>query len=557
MSALDYSKYCVLDVETNGLDSERHDLLSVSIYFPDKDEYYEKFFPLHYNEDVYTTHINGITREMLKGQRHWSQTSINTLLRKYHIEDRTVLTYGSLDEKFLYSYFARHLLLGFEHFHFFNMKRLILSSAFSEGNVTKDNLCKLLKIDGVEKVHSGKNDCRLEWELFKVIHDNPIIITGNKVELLSPNYIIPVSKLTSYPNFKYFRQIKNFSAETTVIKSWTITSKDFRTFCIGTLKGFVVEHMLNTHLQVQKQNNLPFLSHNASHNKYVGELPSTMEEVPIVLNRDGTISIPKRGWEDYATMCNRAIDKLRSTVKDMADYIKEIIFVGEPILSQELVVNEQDKVLALCDLSNYQSVLEIKSGSYYDPLQLYYEANGRDIYLLASKDTISEIAETVTFEIQKITLKEDLKTSQTMNEKRTKKRNLLKSQLAEKNIDLINYYNGKHQAKMQCKTCGHKWMMRGNEITGRTLCPKCKAKARREKEEEKIRLKKEKAEARKNPKKTILDRPVRNITTGIVYKSVKEAADAYNGTPTYISNCCAGKFEKAYKCQWEFVNEKE
>ena len=66
---IDKSKFVVLDVETNGLSSIYEDLLSVSIYKPDTDEYYDRFFPLELQSSVWTTKINGITSEMLKGKK--------------------------------------------------------------------------------------------------------------------------------------------------------------------------------------------------------------------------------------------------------------------------------------------------------------------------------------------------------------------------------------------------------------------------------------------------------------------------------------------------------
>ena len=57
--------YVVLDVETNGLSSLNDDLLSISIYQPDTQKIYNRFFPLELGRNVYTTHINGITKKDL------------------------------------------------------------------------------------------------------------------------------------------------------------------------------------------------------------------------------------------------------------------------------------------------------------------------------------------------------------------------------------------------------------------------------------------------------------------------------------------------------------
>ena len=63
MKSEDLKKYVVLDVETNGLSSINDDLLSVSIYKKKEKKEYNRFLPLELNDDVYTTHINGITKK--------------------------------------------------------------------------------------------------------------------------------------------------------------------------------------------------------------------------------------------------------------------------------------------------------------------------------------------------------------------------------------------------------------------------------------------------------------------------------------------------------------
>ncbi len=85
--------------------------------------------------------------------------------------------------------------------HFFNFKRNIISSRFSGGNITKDNLCRLYEIDNVQELHTGANDCLLEWELFKKMDNNRLLITNNKVFEFNEDYIVPASYLATYPNF--------------------------------------------------------------------------------------------------------------------------------------------------------------------------------------------------------------------------------------------------------------------------------------------------------------------------------------------------------------------
>ena len=79
------NQYVVLDVETNGLSSLRDDLLSISIYQPDTQKMYNRFLPLELNRDVYTTHINGITKKDLKKATPLNQDEVNALIDEYDL----------------------------------------------------------------------------------------------------------------------------------------------------------------------------------------------------------------------------------------------------------------------------------------------------------------------------------------------------------------------------------------------------------------------------------------------------------------------------------------
>ena len=167
MEKIDKSKYVVLDVETNGLSSISCDLLSISIYSPDNQKVYNRFLPLELNDCVLTTGINGITEEMLLNKPALNQEEFNTLINDFDLENRIILHYGAIDEKFIKNYLKRKKIKGFENLKFYNIKHNIISSKFSEGNITKDNLCELYNIENVTKIHSGINDCILEWKLFE------------------------------------------------------------------------------------------------------------------------------------------------------------------------------------------------------------------------------------------------------------------------------------------------------------------------------------------------------------------------------------------------------
>lgn len=161
--------YIVFDVETNGLKSKHNDLLSISLYKPDDGKEYSKFLPLEINTRIYTTRINGITKKNLIGATALKQSDFDNIVEEFELEKRTILIYAGkdFDATFLREYMKRHNISGYEKLTFYNFKNNIISSRYSDGNITKDNLCRLFGIGDVDDVHNGLNDCKLEWELFE------------------------------------------------------------------------------------------------------------------------------------------------------------------------------------------------------------------------------------------------------------------------------------------------------------------------------------------------------------------------------------------------------
>lgn len=94
-------KYVVLDVETNGISCIKYDLLSISFYMSDKKKKYTRLLPLELNDKVYTTEINGIKKSMLKKQKHLTQKEVDSLIKRFELDKRVILTYSNLDEKFI------------------------------------------------------------------------------------------------------------------------------------------------------------------------------------------------------------------------------------------------------------------------------------------------------------------------------------------------------------------------------------------------------------------------------------------------------------------------
>ena len=381
-------QYVVLDVETNGLSSRRDDLLSISIYKPDDKKTYERFLPLEKQDRVLTTHINGIYKRQLKNKKPLSQEELDQVIEEFELDKRTILTYGSIDEKFIKNYLFSHHLRGYEKMNFYNFKHDIISSAFSGGNVTKDNLCKLYHIRGVKGVHNGLNDCILEWKLFDRMNGNQLLITDDKVFELNKEYIVPVSLLTYHTNFKYLLpNLPKLVFEENMLFSHTISEEGIEYFP-NNMNGILIEQMLNHLGNVEKIDSRVFLFENKSKLKYIGSLPSMYVKIPIAEKADGSIQVLDDRYKDLEERMNKSNETIRRNIGPLISFINDNIFKNGNVKSQELVINKEANILALCDWSNQESILEIKAAYTKTEkylYQLYYEAAGRKTYILKTK----------------------------------------------------------------------------------------------------------------------------------------------------------------------------
>ncbi|MDY6070725.1 MAG: hypothetical protein SPJ80_04735, partial [Bacilli bacterium] len=118
------------------------------------------------------------------------------------------------------------------------------------------------------------------------------------------------------------------------------------------------------------------------------------KEIPVIPMGDGKFESVHPEDEEEVKEVNDVTSFIMAELSSTVKFIKEEIFHSSPILSQELSISKDKKVFALCDLSNEKSVLEIKTydvRDFFDPnllndnvcQQLYYEANGRNAYILS------------------------------------------------------------------------------------------------------------------------------------------------------------------------------
>ena len=474
--AVDKSKYVVLDIETNGL-RITNDILTISIFKPDDGMIFNKYLPLELNPFLSSeaTKVNGITEKDLIGASPLTQKDVDKIIKDFELDKRIVLTYGNFDKRMLKHYFLRKGLVGFQRFNFYNFKDDIISSRWSEGNITKDNLCNIYGISNVTEIHSSVNDCILEWELFENMDSKKLFITNNKVFEMNNDYIIPISYFDSHPKLeKYVSDFPYVKIETQLLRRFKLRGEGINRF--GTnINGMLIEHLINSMLKVNKHNSRPFLLANKSKLRFLGTLPSKVYEIPLYFKEDGTVKEVNVQDRAKAKEFNKSILKLKRQLGPIIKFIAHEIFEDEKINSQELVVNKEDNVLALCDLSTKNAILEIKTNykadAYMFRNQLYYEANGRKAFLL--QVDWSGLPDAFAIEI--------LEANLSLGERQKKGGRELSLEIVEERIGNENievaYYAGRNtKLTLKCKTCEYEWQSTYYKAIKDSECPFCKPK---------------------------------------------------------------------------------
>lgn len=394
------NKYIVFDVETNGLRVAKDDLLSLSILDPSTGMCYHRYFPLDLQPLVITTSIHGITDDDLLAATHITQSEMDEIIAYFHLKDRILLSYsggeGLFDKNFVVNYCERHQVHGFEDLTYENIKSSVPTISYEiRGQVTKDNLCKLLNVKGVRRIHSGLNDCILQWKLFEQLKTNQLFFIKERLYKFNPEYVIPVTYLNHSEELAKYAGISvpKIEAKTREVFHYAVPRsvvRKIRKFPTN-ITGIALENAIDYLLSAKKQNNREFLSQNKKKLECLGSFASKYRDIPMELGDDGTLKAVNENDEVLVEEINASTELFMDNVSELIEYIKDKIFVDEEVLSQELCFSENEKVLALCDLSSKTAVIEVKTCNIYTSIgtidlgyarQLFYQSHGRKTYIL-------------------------------------------------------------------------------------------------------------------------------------------------------------------------------
>ena len=402
------SNYVVLDVETNGLSKKYDDLLSVTIYSPSEHKCYNRFLPLDMQPVVKTSLINGIKDCDLKDKYHLNQSEVDKIINYFDLNNKTILVYSGttdFDSSFINNYLQRHCLTGFENVKYDNIKKHIPSGVFGfEGSASKDNMCKMFGIEGVNSVHTGLNDCLLEWKLFEKFEQFKPIRIGDKFYKFNKDYIIPITILMNNRELFHYANIPEeyILGSTRRIFNYKISEKALKKVkkFDTNITGISLENIIYSELNAEHQDNSKFLLENKKKLEEVATLETKLNLIDISVNADGYIEAINDKDKEFVKKVNKVASIFRKELTSVVCFIRDNIFKKDKIYSQELIIADNKKVLALCDLSSNSSILEIKT---YEPrttnlgyldtnlaYQLYYQSNGRNVYYL-SVDMITDL----------------------------------------------------------------------------------------------------------------------------------------------------------------------
>ena len=240
--------------------------------------------------------------------------------------------------------------------------------------------------------------------------------------------------------------------------------------------------MIDVLVGAEEQNNSSFLIENKSKSEFIGSMFWEMNTVDVFVNSDGTISFFDPRYRKEEKKVNSQIEILKSELSDVVDYIKKDIFKSKKVLSQEMSVDEG--VLALCDLSTEDAVLEIKTyeiDNWDDyKLQLYYEAKGREMYCMTVDwDRASKSVQINFYRIDLVLNGFSMKKNARAD--RVKRQTeMLNRAMNNENLEVIKYFENTLPVTIRCNKCNNTFEKKVRSITESSgvKCPYCGPSAR-------------------------------------------------------------------------------
>lgn len=256
----------------------------------------------------------------------------------------------------------------------------------------------------------------------------------------------------------------------------------------------------------------------------MGKLPSTTYEMPLLFKEDGTVKEIFDQDKECVKEFNESILKIKGQLTPVIDFISQVIFENQKVISQELVIHKEDNILALCDLSTPSAILEIKTNynanaAFMYRNQLFYEANGRKCFLL--QIDWSRLPDIFAIEIIEVHL--SLGERPHKDGRRTSIETV-QARIDNEDIDVIRYTGRASKVALKCNICGHKWQVTYHVATNHPKCPLCEPqKICKKKEKMSDEERKERRDA--NYKEKLLHRSNGNINAHD-YAGAKDSVSA-------------------------------
>ena len=295
MTMVNPSEYLVIDVETNGLKAAEDDLLSISVYKPDDGKLFNRLLPLEKQDRLSSAAaaVHGLTKKDLANKKPLNQAELSGLIEEFEMERRTVLSYGGrrFDERFLRQYMVDHGLVGLEKVQFLDFKTMVHSSGNRFYPASKDNLCRAFGIEGVRDIHTSANDCMLEWELFKRMDGQHLLVTGPNVFKLNPGYIVPASYIDGYTGLRDYAGIPKRYVIPNKVYELELSDEDTMALIKfpNNFTGNAIEHLITSMLKAERQNSKPELLANKMKLEYVGSFDGSVKPVYTEHREDGSV----------------------------------------------------------------------------------------------------------------------------------------------------------------------------------------------------------------------------------------------------------------------------